>query len=96
MLISLLSMCAYCGLKLVKLRSTLVDLAYENQLVNRRLQQVNDRLDLLRVSRSQLLVPQRLESFSGRHGYRFARGGQIIILNTDAYVEGDEHPDNER
>ena len=96
MLISLLSLCVYCGLKLVKLRSTLVDLAYEHKLVNRRLQQVNDRLNLLRVSRSKLLVPQRLESFSGRHGYRFARGGQIIILNTDTYVESDEYPDHER
>jgi hypothetical protein len=87
---------AYCALKLVKLRSTLVELAYENQLADRRFKQASDRLKGLGNKRDELLVPQQLESFAGRHGYRSAEAGQIIVLDTPAQPKGDERLDNER
>ena len=97
MLLSLLSMNAYCALKLVKLRSTLVELAYENQVADRRFKQASERLKRLGNARDELLVPHQLEGLAGRHGYRSAEAGQIIVLDSPTHVaEGDERLDDER
>jgi len=65
---------------LVTKRARLVSIAYEGRTVELELKRARERLKQLYVERSSLIVPQRLEGFAGRHGYRSAEAGQIVLL----------------
>lgn len=68
------------GVNLVTKRARLVSIAYEGRKVELELKRSRERLKQLYVKRSSLIVPQRLEGFAGRHGYRSAEAGQIVLL----------------
>ncbi len=68
------------ALSLVHKRARLIQIAYELTKVESELKQANTRLEGLKVKRAELIVPNRLERFAGRHGYLSAEAGQTIIL----------------
>ena len=70
----------FSAVTLVTKRAQLVSIAYEGRTVELELKRARERLKQLYVERSSLIVPQRLEGFAGRHGYRSAEAGQIVLL----------------
>jgi len=70
----------YSGVSLVTKRTRMVSIAYEGRRVDMELKRAKERLKQLHVTRSELVVPQRLEGFAGRHGYRSAEAGQIVLI----------------
>lgn len=75
-----LSAALLCALSLVHKHARLVQIAYDQNRIEADFQQASTRLETLKVKRAELIVPNRLERFAGRHGYLSAEAGQMIIL----------------
>ena len=83
-LFALICLATFSALRLVKLRSQLVSLAYETQKVARELKVAEEKLTQLRVQRAPLLSSTTyLESLAERHGYRAADDGQFVTPQND-------------
>lgn len=78
--LAFMALATYSAVTLVSKRARLVSIAYEGRQVDLELKRARERLKQLHVERSSLIVPQRLEGFAGRHGYRSAEAGQIVLL----------------
>ena len=83
-LFALIGLATFSALRLVKLRSRLVSLAYETQKAKRELKMIEERFTQLRVKRAPLLSSTTyLERLAARHGYRAADDGQIVTPQND-------------
>jgi beta-lactamase regulating signal transducer with metallopeptidase domain len=83
-LFALIGIATFSALRLVKLRSRLVSLAYETQKAKRDLKIIEEKFTQLRVKRAPLLSSTTyLERLAARHGYRAADDGQIVAPQND-------------